>query len=48
MPEHALCIGNFTVDLTPDGETPGGSVYYSGATFAALESARSGRRISLP
>lgn len=36
MPEHALCIGNFTVDLTPDGETPGGSVYYSGATFAAL------------
>ena len=34
--KHALCIGNFTVDLTPDGETPGGSVYYSGATFAAL------------
>jgi sugar/nucleoside kinase (ribokinase family) len=34
--KHALCIGNFTLDLTPDGETPGGSVYYSGATFAAL------------
>ncbi len=36
MPEHALCIGNFTLDLTPDGETPGGSVFYSGSTFASL------------
>jgi len=33
---HALCIGNFTVDLTDHGEIPGGSVLYSGATFAAL------------
>ena len=33
---HALCIGNFTVDLTEHGEAPGGSVLYSGATFAAL------------
>ena len=34
--KRALCIGNFTLDLTPDGHIPGGSVYYSGATFAAL------------
>jgi len=33
---HALCIGNFTVDLTDWGEIPGGSVLYSGATFASL------------
>ena len=36
MTAHALCIGNFTVDLTERGEAPGGSVFYSGCTFAAL------------